>query len=125
MAYKLPQLNHLLVHAMFCADDPRRRNEGGSALNGLCRSLDENQREVRELTGCRIQPGVNLAVPRLVRWRNIERLCAELNKVGALRMICVVLKVDAKIFHTYGKLPGISLAARHNNQNNRENKFHF
>lgn len=98
MAYKLPQLNHLLVHAMFCADDPRRRNEGGSALNGLCRSLDENEREVRELTGCRIQPGVNPAVPRLVRWRNIERLCAELNKVGALRMICVVIKFDARTF---------------------------
>lgn len=105
MAYKLPQLNHLLVHAMFCADDPRRRNEGGSALNGLCRSLDKNEREVRELPGCRIQTGVNLPVPRLVRWRNIERLCAELNKVGALRMICVVIKVHAKIFTLTGSCP--------------------
>lgn len=95
MAYKLPRLNHLLVHAMLCADDPRRRNEGGSALNGLCRSLHKNQREVGELTGCRIQPRVDLPVSRLrlVRWRNIERLCAELHKVSALRMIHVVTKI--------------------------------
>lgn len=89
MAYKLPQLNHLLVHAMLRADDPRRWNESGPALNGLCRSLHENQREVGELTGCSIEPSEDLPVPRLrlVRWRNVERLCAKLDEVGALRMI--------------------------------------
>lgn len=115
MAYKLPRLIHLLVHAMLCADDPCGRNEGGPALNGLCRSLNEYQRKVRELAGRSIQSSEDLPISnlRLVRWRNIERLCAQFHELATLRMIWGVIKLlRTKLFHSNLREAGGCLLGR-------------